>query len=226
MMSMKRAAIAALVLSATTFAGHDVFYGVGAGFSQNNSSYNATTVVQSSGALVSNSSIITGGEALKGFGFVGISGSLSEMLRGSIQADIGFDGLNKTVIAANGLSDASSTVNLKSGFYYGASARLSVIRGDYAPYLVAGVRVGQWSTTIDTTSTTYSPAATVDFSNTFVAPELGIGINVSYTDKLDGRMEYKYMFGSTNTQTVTTTTQESSFSLSPRQQSVQFSLVF
>lgn len=231
MISMKKAAIAAVLLSASVQASQ-VYYGLGAGFSQNNSSFNQTLTPGAGSQTAANSaSMISGGEALKGFGFVGISGSLSELLRGSIQLDAGFDGLNKDVGLVT-VSDGELTTNLQSGFYYGASARLSVIRGDFAPYALAGVRAGQWSLNVQNTSAqaiSFIPAGTdTTVSGTLVAPELGVGLNVTYTDEWDGRMEYKYMFGSTksNFSTNTTTGDQTEISLSPRQQSLEFSLVF
>lgn len=232
---MRKAAFAAIALTATTaFAGPNVFYGAGFGFSQNNSAINKTTITSATDSTLTGerSYVATGGEALQGFGFVGISGSLSDMISGSVQADLGFDGLSKDVQTEVGTGTGAVNINLQSGLYYGASARLSVIRGDFAPYLLAGVRAGQWSTNINNTSATSMlgiPAGyTHSQSKTLVAPELGIGINFTYSDAMDGRMEYKYMFGSTssNTNLDADNTRIHDRSISARQQSVQFSLVF
>lgn len=229
---MKKVSMAALVLSASAFAeGHHAYYGLGFGSSQNNSTFNS---VQTNAGVADgvSSSAVAGGQAFQGFGYVGVTGSISDMLRGSIQADIGFDGLNKTILSESN-SSGSETLGLQSGFYYGASARLAVVRGDYAPYLLAGVRAGQWTTNVVNSSSEaingYPAGYNVSTSKTMVSPELGIGINVTYTDELDGRMEYKYMFGSTGTSVVENASNSelvNTNSVSVRQQSVQFSLLF
>ena len=231
---MRKAAFAAIALTAATaFAGPNMFYGAGFGFSQNNSAINSTKITVSSGdATGAKSYLATGGEALQGFGFVGVSGSLSDMISGSVQADLGFDGLSKDVRTAAVTTDGAVNLNLQSGLYYGASARLSVIRGDFAPYLLAGIRAGQWSATYTNTAPNIVESMPVGLvhtkSKTMVSPELGVGINFTYSDAMDGRMEYKYMFGSTASTSIAHPTDGTAMnnSLSARQQSVQFSLVF
>lgn len=229
---MRKAAIAVLALSATAaFAGPNVYYGAGFGFSQNNSAINSTqTVTDSGNATGVAARIVTGGEALQGLGFVGVSGSLSDMIRGSIQADLGFDGLSKDVLSESVDTTGSITAKIQSGLYYGASARLSVIRGDFAPYLMAGVRAGQWSADINNSSTGpihgIAAGTSTSTSKTLVAPELGVGVNFTYSDQMDGRMEYKYMFGGTGTNALVDGSNTNTNGLSVRQQSVQFSLVF
>lgn len=230
---MRKAAIAVLALSAASaFACENMSYGLGFGFSQNNSAINSTQTTSGTANNVS-ARIVTGGEALQGFGFVGFSKNLTDNLRASIQADLGFDGLDKTVLTETPGDSGSVTVNLKSGFYYGASTSLSVIRGDFAPYMLVGVRAGQWSANVSNTSdaTIHGVISGYNTSNseTLVAPELGVGVNFTYSDTMDGRMEYKYMFGSTATASFVdadTPTTVNNQGLSVRQQSVQFSLVF
>jgi opacity protein-like surface antigen len=217
---IKSSAIAALVLSAASiFAGsatphhpHHIqahagygklIYGLGYGMGQNNSTLN--TISQNT----TTSALVTGGTSFQGFGFVGYEAELSECYKASIQSDLGYDSLNKTVS-----STTSQTMKIKSGFNYGLSARAGMVHGDFSPYLLAGLRIGQWSESIS------SPL--VSAKKTLVAPELGAGIQFVLSDKVDGRMEYKYFFGG-NINVVNGT---NTYTLKARQQSAQFSLVF
>ena len=194
-----------------------IIYGLGLGIGQNNSSINTTFAAGST-------NLATGGASFQGFGFVGYQAHISDLYKLSIQADIGYDSLNKSVAET-----ATSSVKIKSGFNYGISARAGMIRGDYTPYLVAGLRVGQWSKSIVSTAAHGGVIPTIANANvlgkkTLVAPELGAGVHFTLSDKVDGRMEYKYFFGGNITKADSTPI--NTYKLQARQQSVQFSLVF
>ena len=236
MSSMKKAAFAALVLSATSvFAASPLYYGAGFGIGQNNSKFTSTASNAGVAETTGTGSITTGGTSGQIFGFVGYELGLSDSIKTSIQADIGYDSLNATVYEVITSATNTSTLNIKSGFDYGVSGRLGMVHGDYAPYLIAGVRVGQWSATVDNTSTV---AQSTDFirsginattvKKTVVAPELGLGVQFTLSDSIDGRMEYKYAFGGSfsGVDTTSTTGYQNTYKLSPRQQSVQLSFIF
>lgn len=236
---IKSSAIAALVLSAASvFAGsatphhqphHHVehagygklIYGLGFGIGQNNSTLTSTTTAGTTG------STIFGGTSFQGFGFVGYQAELSDAYKVSIQADLGYDSLNKNVHTFG-----SETIKIKSGFNYGVSARAGMVHGDFTPYLLAGLRIGQWTNTLANSSTTaiagahpVGASATVTGKKTLVAPELGAGVNMTLSDNVDARMEYKYFFGGNIVKADTAST-INTHTLKARQQSVQFSLVF
>lgn len=235
MSSMKKAAFAALVLSATSiFAASPLYYGAGFGIGQNNSKFTSTATTAAGAAdTTGTGSITTGGTSGQIFGFVGYQLGLSDTMKASIQADIGYDSLNATVYEVVISSTNTSTLKIKSGFDYGVSGRLGMVHGDYAPYLIAGVRVGQWSATVDNTiaNGTHFIRGTADgttVKKTVVAPELGLGVQFTLSDNIDGRMEYKYAFGGSfsGVDTTTANTARSTYKLSPRQQSVQLSFIF
>jgi len=232
MSSMKKAAFAALVLSATSvFAASPLYYGAGFGMGQNNSKFTSTAATSAGVAETTGTgSITTGGTSGQIFGFVGYQLGLSDTMKASIQADIGYDSLDTTVYEVITSSTNTSTLNIKSGFDYGVSGRLGMVNGDYAPYLIAGVRVGQWSAAVDNTvaNTTHfirGEAAGKTVKKTVIAPELGLGVQFTLSDSIDGRMEYKYALGGSFSEKDTASA-PNTYKLTPRQQSVQLSFVF
>lgn len=234
MSSMKKAAFAALVLSATSvFAASPLYYGAGFGMGQNNSKFTSTATT-TAGAVetAGTGSITTGGTSGQIFGFVGYQLGLSDTMKASIQADIGYDSLNTTVyeVITAAASANTSTLNIKSGFDYGVSGRLGMVHGDYAPYLIAGVRVGQWSATVNNTVDNAvhfirGEAEGQTIKKTVIAPELGLGVQFTLSDNIDGRMEYKYALGGSFSGTDEATV-PNTYKLTPRQQSVQLSFIF
>ena len=215
---IKKSAIATLIFSASSVFAHTAYYGSGFGIGQNTSSVHTTYTTGSTQA-------ITGGSSLQRFYFIGGQRQLSEIYTLSIQMDLGYDNLSNTVASAG-----TEIVKIKSEFHCGLSARAGIIRGDYAPYFVAGLRIDEWSLSVENfgNSDTYGVIPAIASANvlgekTLIAPELGVGIHFTLSDKIDGRMEYKYFFGGNITQVDSTST--NTYTLQARQQSVQFSWI-
>ena len=215
----KKTAIASLVLLGTSVFAHPIYYGYGLGIGQNNSSFRVDVDREYI-------EFLTGGNSLQVVGFVGYQAHISELYKLSIQADLGAEKFNKSIYS----SSFGEKMDIKTDIHYGFSARAGVIRGDYTPYLIAGLRIGQWSLSLKDTDNEYMGLASLESSHVLgkknlVAPELGVGVRFTLSDKVDVGLEYKYFFGG-NITLVVDSLSDATYTLKARQQSVQFSLVF
>lgn len=228
-MTATRTAISILcTLSLSQAMALDTFVGIGIGSNQN-----ISKATFDNNTTPASMTINSGNDALIFSSFAGVKRYVSSYIMNSYQLDVGYDTLNNEMFTqmTPGSDADNAVITAKTGFYYGASTRFGLERGDYSVYLISGVRSGQWTVNVANKSSTANqgiPAnSSKDFITTSVSLLTGLGVHLALTDRINGLFEYQYMLPSNyNKNTYSSNGDSIDWSTKLTSQNVTVSLIF
>lgn len=222
------------LLSASNAVALDKFFGLTAGTKSN---LNQASYTDHDPASHAKMSISTGSSSIFFAAFAGVKYYVSDYVMHSYQLDVGYDTLNKqafTQTLSGSAAGENTSINLKTGAFYGISTRYGLERGDYSLYLITGLRSAQWKATIENNYATESngiPAhSSKPLTNTAISTLIGAGVHLVLSDSFNGLVEYQYIPASIYTYSGTKLTDQAgndaAWTTKPSQQVISFSLLF
>jgi len=187
----------------------DLYYSAFVGASLGLGGYNGYYEAQDSSAVDTHTSYNGVDSALLG-GVVGVEALYNKGMYGAVVVNATYNNLSHDLRLSTNTSGVNDMVSaVENKFQWGANVRLGRLVGSAKPYVLVGMQSGNWTMNLRNESSTdkrgIAHNTNTDYSKTFYAPQVGLGVVVPISEKMSAGLEYSHTKFGTIDQRVTST---------------------